>query len=334
MRRAGIEGVSTVFAAAARLTAVAAAAAAFAGAASAQPAGVGFMFFPKHVVQGEDARVTVSVRPTGTRCTLGVRYQGGAAQGGLAAATATAGRATWTWHVPTDVQAGPAKAMVRCNGAGSAARQIVIVGRLVEPKIVVEKQGFSTRPNPGAGTRLSYGLILHNGSTKDAMNVSVQVNFVMADNNLLGTDAQTITGIGANSDYALGHVMSFPGLAPITRLEVVVRVGSYQPHAFHFPTLANIHLVPQVYDPAWLGTIEGEIQNTDPTLTLQNANLSAVVFDAAGNILGGGTGFAYQPLPPGARQFLQMSFGFDVIPFDKAASTLVSMTSTWQATAP
>jgi len=69
-------------------------------------------------------------------------------------------------------------------------------------------------------------------------------------------------------------------------------------------------------------------------LTSQNrpvagAQLSAVVFDPAGNIVGGGTGFAFQALPPGARLFLQMS-GFDVIPLEKAASTMVSIAPTWQ----
>jgi hypothetical protein len=54
------EGESVVLAIAARLTAVAAVAV-FAGSASAQSTGVGFTLVPKKVVQGEDARVAVSV---------------------------------------------------------------------------------------------------------------------------------------------------------------------------------------------------------------------------------------------------------------------------------
>ena len=315
---------------AARLTAIAAAAV-FAGSAPAQSAGVGFTLLPKHVVQGEDARVAVSVRPSGTRCTLNVRYQGGTQQPGLGATIATRGRAAWTWHVPIDVQAGPAQTTVRCAHAGAVTRSLVIVGRLIEPKITVTKQGFTTRPSPGAGTRLSYGLVLHNGSPeKDAINVTVQTNFVLGDNNLLGTDSQRIAGIPAGSDYALGRMINFPGAAPITRLEVVVQVEKYQPRALHNPTLANIHLVPGLFDPSWVGTVEGELQNTDPALSLQSADLSAVIFDTAGNVLGGGSGFAFQTLPPGARQFIQLSYGFDAIAWDKAASTMVSMTSTWK----
>ena len=253
-----------MFRIAARITVVLAAAI-LAGSASAQSAGVGFTLAPKHVVQGEDARLAVSVRPSGTRCTLSVRYQGGAQQPGLAAAVATGGRAGWTWHVPTDVQAGVAKATVRCNGAGTGTRSLVIVGRLVEPKITVTKQGFSIRPGATTGSRLSYGLILHNGSTtKDAIGVSVQTNFVMADNNLLGTDTQHVSGIVAGADYALGHMVSFPGAAPIVRLEVVIQVDTFAAPSLHDPTLANIHLVPQAFEPRWLGSVEGELQNTGP----------------------------------------------------------------------
>lgn len=59
-------------------------------------------------------------------------------------------------------------------------------------------------------------------------------------------------------------------------------------------------------------------------------DLSAVIFDDAGNVIGGGSGFAFQTLPPGARQFIQLSYGLDAIPMIRAASMLVSITSTWK----
>jgi hypothetical protein len=319
-----------VLAKAARFIAFAVAVGVVAAPASARSTGIGFSFLPQKVVQGDDARVAVSVRPSGARCTLGVRYQGGTAQPGLAPTLAAGGRASWTWRVPADVQAGPAAATVRCSGAGSVHRGLMIVGRKVEPKITVTKQGFSSRPNPGAGTRLSYGLILHNDAPKDALNVSVQVNFVMADNHLLGTDSQTISGIAAHSDYALGKMVNFPGLAPITRLEVVIQVQSYAAPSGHAATLANMHLVPEIFGPSWVGTVEGEIQNTDPVLSLQSANLSAVIFDADGNVLGGGSGFEFQLLPPGTRAAVILGMGFDAIPIDKAASAMVSLTTSWK----
>jgi hypothetical protein len=323
---------------AARLTAIAVAVlvAASTGTASARSSGIGFTSVPQHVVQGTDARISVSVHPAGVRCTLSVRYQNGAYQSGLSPTIAVGGNASWTWNVPTTVQAGPAKATVRCARAGSRSRSLVIVGRLVEPKITVTKQGFSTRPNPfGDGNRLSYGLILHNAAPQhDAMGVTVQVNFVMADDHLLGTDTQHLDGIAAGSDFAFGNAVSFPGAAPIVRLEVVIQVGSYAKASIHYPTLANMHIVPGLFDANWVGTIEGELQNTDPVMTLRSTSLSVVVFDAAGNIVGGGNGYAFQALPPGARQFLQVSSGFDAIPVAKAASMMISMMPSWQPPGP
>ena len=319
---------------AARLVAIAAAAvfAVSVGPASAKSAGISFSLFPAHVVQGNPASVAVTVRPSGVSCTLAFRYHDGSAQSGLARTTAAGGHASWTWTVPITVQAGVAKATVRCARAGTVTRSILIVGKLIAPRIVVKQQGFSTRPLATMGTRLSYGLILHNATDqRDALSVSVQVNFVLADDHLLGTDSQTIDGIAAGSDYALGNTVYFPGSAPIARLEVVVQVGNFGPHTLHYPTLANIHIVPLLSDAKWVGTIEGELQNTDPVMTLRATRLSCVLFDAAGKILGGGTGFALQTLPPGAREFLQLTNGFDVIPTEQAASAMVSMLPTWQA---
>jgi len=315
---------------AARFIAIVAVAGVVAPGASSQGTGVGFASLPKKVVQGENATVTVSVRPSGSRCTLSVRYVGGTTQPGLTPAVATGGQVSWTWKVPSTVQAGPAAATARCARAGSITRRLMIVGRLVEPKITVLKQGFSTRANATQGTRLSYGVILHNESAKDALEVTVQTNFVMADNNLLGTDSQRIAGIAAGGDFALGRMVNFPGSAPIARLEIVIQVRKYQPKSLHQPTLANLHFMPQITDAKWLGSIEGEIQNTDPALLLRSATLSAVIFDANDNVLGGGSGFSTQSLPPGTRAALKLSNGFDAIPFEKAAYSMVSINSSWE----
>jgi hypothetical protein len=305
-----------------------------AGHASARITGVQVAQMPGHVVQGTTARVSVIVRPGGVTCNLRVRYAGGAVQGPTNRVEAARGLSswswTWSWSVPTTVQAGSAQVDVHCGRAGSLTRRFVVVGKLAAPRIAVLKSGFSTRQSESGSTRLSYGLILHNtAETKDADDLTVQTNFVLANDHLLGTDTQRVSGIAAGADFALGNTVYFPGAAPIVRLEVVVQAGGFVPRAIHVPTLENIHLVPQLFQPAWLGTIEGEIQNTDPAQTLQLARLSAVVLDGNGNIVGGTTGFVSQTLPPGARAFLQMS-SLDVIPVDKAASADISITPTWQ----
>ncbi|HEY7206794.1 MAG TPA: hypothetical protein VH416_01025 [Gaiellaceae bacterium] len=301
-----------------------------AGPAAAQSPRIHVAAVSRHVVQGTDARIVVRVRPANVSCTLRVRYRGGALQPGLARVVARHGVASWTWTVPTGIQAGAAQAKVSCGRAGSLTRQILIVGRLIAPKIDVVKSGFSTRQSTTGSTRLNYGIILHNesGST-DATKVTVQTNFVLADNHLLGTDAERLAGIGAGSDFAVSSTVSFPAAAPIVRLEIVVQVTEFAPHQIHLPTLANIHIVPNLHDPGHVGSIEGEIQNTDASQTLQRTALTAVVLDSGGNIVGGTTGSASQTLPPGARSFIKLTTGLDVIPTVNAASVIVSMSPTW-----
>jgi hypothetical protein len=54
------------------------------------------------------------------------------------------------------------------------------------------------------------------------------------------------------------------------------------------------------------------------------------VFDAAGNILGGGTGYAFQTLPPGTREFIKLTMGLKAIPITQAASAVVSVDPSWR----
>src|SRR5215472_9768448 len=67
---------------------------------------------PAHVVQGTNGTITAAVRQASVTCTLQLRYSGGSVQPGLAPVVAVNGVASWSWTVPTSVQAGPAVAAV------------------------------------------------------------------------------------------------------------------------------------------------------------------------------------------------------------------------------
>ena len=194
----------------------------------------------------------------------------------------------------------------------------------------LEQVAFSTRPQRfGGGTDVSYGVVLSNDTPgQDALNLSVLVNFVGPNDHLIGSATSSIDAIPAGGQYALGSSMSFPGAAPIVRLETVIQVGSHQPSSLHYPVVSNIYLEPG-FDAAWLGAVDGEISNVDPAQVLRYTGLSAVVFDASGNVIGGGTGTAFASLPPGAREFFKATSGFDAIPLGQAASAMVSLTPTW-----
>ena len=108
-----------------------------------------------------------------------------------------------------------------------------------------------------------------------------------------------------------------------------VRIGKGGPATHRKPGLSFIRVMPSSFEPAWTGEIDGEVQNDDPTKTIQFVELSGVVLDAAGNILGGGTGFGIATLPPAARMAMKISGGLEPIPYAKAASAMVSVVPTY-----
>jgi hypothetical protein len=299
---------------------------AFAGSASGRASGVHFISGNSRVVQGDEATLSVAVSPGGRRCSLAVRYKSGAKQKGLPSVVARGGQATWTWKIPRLVQPGPARATASCAGAGRASKIFTVIGQVIPPKIHVVKSGWSVRTYPHGSSGVSYGVILANESkTRDALEVKVLVNFVMADNRLIGSATVRVSGIAAGSQHAMGGELSFPGAAPIARLEIVVLVGRSGPAMRVKPGLSAVRVMPSPFDPAWCGSVDGEVQNDHPSRTVQSVELSTVVLDAEGNIIGGGFGFGASSLPPAARMFFKISNGMRPIPLYKAATALVSV---------
>jgi len=278
---------------------------------------------PGRALQGKTAVVSVKSKSFG--CKLSIRYANGDKQNGMTPTQIVNGKVVWQWQVPQFAAAGQAKLTVACPGAAKATKSIIVVGGLIPPRVVVLKKGFSARIQ-GLGENVSYGLVLQNTSPNgNALNVQVLVNFVMPDNHLIGTASSQISIINAASQFNVGGEMSFQGAPTISRLEIVINPGGSAKSAKSFsPALDNVHLVPS-FDPNWLGSVEGDLINVHPSLTLDNAAMSCVIFDANGNVLGGGQGQASFKLLPGTRSFFKIGSGLDPIPFNSAASTAISI---------
>ena len=303
---------------------------AFAGAATGRAAGIHFVAGAHRVVQGNEISVTVVVSPGGGRCVASVRYKGGKTQS-LPTVTAAAGRASWKWKVARSTTPGPARVYVTCAGAGRGSRTFTVIGSVIPPAIHVVKSGWSVRPAPFGGSSVSYGVILANESAqRDALDVKVLVNFVMADNRLIGSATTRVSDIAAATEHAVGGELNFPGGAPIARLEIVVVTGGGGSPSRNRPGLSAIRVVPSPYEPFWTGSVEGEVQNDHPSLSVSRVELSTVVLDAAGNVIGGGHGFASAALPPASRMFFKVTNGMRPIPIASAASALVSVVPTYK----
>lgn len=303
----------------------------FAGAASGRTQGIHFVAGQKRIVQGNTMMLTIRVSPANTQCALTVRYKDGQTQNGLPIGKPAGGKITWRWKVPRTVEPGPATLSIWCPGAGRASRKLVVIGGVIPAKIQVVKSGWSERPYPFGGTGVSYGVILANTSPQqDAQDVTALVNFVMADNRLIGSATVHVSNIAAGTQHAMGGELQFPAGAPIARLEVVVTIGKRAPATKGKPGISQIRVMPSIFEPQWAGSIEGEIQNDSGSRTLQSAELSAVVLDGAGNVIGGATGYGGAALPPAARVFFKIENGMRPIAMSRVASALVSVVPTYK----
>ena len=305
-----------------------------AGASAASGWTVQFSFVPKHAYQGRTASVSVLVKPATAQCSLSVRYADGSHQPGLSAVNASAGRATWTWSLASTAPVGPARASVACGRAGTLVRMFTVVGGTVQhSKLTVEKQGYSQRPDSyDAGSSISYGVVLDNPSTsEDAQNVTVLVNFVDGNDHVVQTATTQVTTVVAGSSYNLGGSAYLKSQTPVTKLEVVVQTQSFAAHSLHIPAAQNLQIVPSRFEPAWVGEVDGELVNDDPAKVLSSAQLSVVLFDAAGNVVGGGVGLLYVSLPPGTRSYFSASTGFSSVPVDRTSVAAISVVPSYQS---
>ena len=299
--------------------------------AGARATSVRFASVPKRFVQGGLATVVASVHPASV-CNLTVRFADGQFQPGLAPIRTTNAHAKWTFRVTGGASPGHGTVSVSCSPAGSVRRTVLIVGSVIPARITVIKSGWSVRQPQFAGGRVSYGVILQNTSpNQDALQVYTLVNFVGPDSKLVGSATTNIGGIPAGQQFALGGDITFPGaVPPIARLEIVVHIDRRQPHALKMATISNIYLEPSQLEPGWLGAVDGEVSNPEAALLLENTSLSTVVFDAAGDVIGGGTGFAGAPLPPASREFFKIMMAND-IPMARAASAMVSALGSYRS---
>jgi hypothetical protein len=260
---------------------------------------------PTRIVQGDTVKMTVSAR-SGARCTLMLRYKSGSQKVGPV--TAAEGKALFTFAVARRATPGAATVKASCGAAGTTTRKLVVIGAVIAPKINVLKQGFSIRRHRFGGSTVSWGVVLQNTSIKqDAIEVNVLANFVLPDNTLIGTMTRRVSRIGATAVGVVGGDLNFLGVPPIARLEVVVQVQKGGPRRKTLPLLSNEHVVPDRTDASYVGSVEGEVANDDLGRRMRRAELYAVALDAAGNVLGGGSGFASATLPPGARQFFKIT---------------------------
>ena len=95
----------------------------------------------------------------------------------------------------------------------------------------------------------------------------------------------------------------------------MTRVGGQDMAAKLGPPSSDVLVQQARYDPGWVGAVVGQVENDHPSMMLTaHAAISTVIFDASGNVLGGGKGSSTGDLLPGVRAYWSASSGVDLGP--------------------
>ena len=311
--------------------------AAGAGARPESAASVRFGAVPSPFVQGRLAVVNVAVKPLRAACTLSIRYAGGRTAG-LGATRAVAGQAQWRFRVPTSAPVGAARLTATCRGAGSRTVTVRVAGTgRPAPSgntgtfVYVVQSGFSQRWR-GTSSMVSYGVVLENRSgSRDAVTVNAVVNFIDAENRVVQTQTQRLGGVRAGGRYYLGGAVNIPEGIAVKRLEVTGTHANAKKGTLREPPTEDLRIVPQIGDPGFVGSVNGQVLNDHPRFFLNSAKVSIVVFDAAGNITGGTQAYVSAPLVPGARSYFSGMGGINSVPIANAVTARTTVEPTYAA---
>ncbi len=230
-------------------------------------------------------------------------------------------------YLPTDVPHGNRigfKVHVGAVAPGNVASAAVSIEPRYQPvlpsgpPVSVVKSGFSDAAG-GSTRETDYGVVLHNTSTTlDAVDVTVTVNAVDASNVVVGTEGRIVSAIPAGATYYFGGSIIHSASRATASLEVYTQVAVGGTPSLALPGNANVHVVA-----AGAGSqIAGDLVNTAGKTLSSAARVSGVVFDGAGNVIGGGGVFQPANVPPG--QHAAFTITMPSVPSAGAASAQVS----------
>lgn len=160
--------------------------------------------------------------------------------------------------------------------------------------LTVDKVGFA-RGNGQSATdptiRWNGMAVITNRSTKDvAADINVQISAYGSAGQLVGIGDASISAIHAAQQVGITTTLSGVSVPP-TRVDVVAEPDAWLPDPNPKATILgqNFHLRQDQHDPSQY-TADGEVVSTY-TSELSDVNVSALCFDSAGNIIGGGHGY-------------------------------------------
>jgi hypothetical protein len=227
-------------------------------------------------------------------------------------------RATFNWRLSAAAAPGVWTITVACGPAGTAKGSFRVTRRApvtTPPAVAVEKTGFAV-----SGRQVGYGIVLRNAAgDRDAVGVTLTVNVLDAGGAALKSEVSRIPGIPAATTFYFGSVVSLDAGTTAASLQATVQVGAGQARRLELPPVSAVHAV----DAGGAAHVQGVVANdtTRPISTL--TRISAVAFDPAGNVIGGG--FAFPAATIGPNDQGQFDVPLVGVTVDRVASAQVSV---------
>lgn len=187
------------------------------------------------------------------------------------------------------------------------------------PKLQVPERGYSTTD---AGT--SYGVVIRNPTQEDAVEVSVQVNVLGKDGDVLSTETDSLAGVPAGEEAYVAGDASTEG-EKVERLEITVTADHGAP--------AGTVKLPEVTKPVLKRdefgglSVRVQVRNTLEETLSSITDVYVILRGSDRRIVGGLSGYPSTDLPPGGRAAAEVG-GLRDIPAAVSAEAFVDGEST------
>jgi hypothetical protein len=250
-----------------------------------------FLTKPAGASQGSAVRATVVLSRAVPSCSGSLRHARTAV---TSVAEVVRQRAFFSWQLPASASPGLWTIAVTCGPAGSAKTSFRVTRRApptAPPAVTVEKTGFSA-----GGGQVGYGIVLRNAAAdRDAIGVTLTVKVLDAGGSVLKSEVSRIPGIPATTTSYFGSVVPLDAgtTAASVQANVTVEAGQARRSLQPLP-VSGVHAV----DAGGIVHIQGVVSNQTARPVSTLTRISTVVFDPAGNVIGGGFTFPTETIQP------------------------------------
>ena len=209
----------------------------------------------------------------------------------------------------------PVLALVSSGGSGRAASDRTAQVVVITSGVVPEGEGSGS----GDYGYADYGLVLRNRSlSRDAIDVTVEVEAVDDRGRSLTDDYSAVTLIPAGANFVVGGALIWRGSSGPARIETEVHVGQSAPRRRRLPPVKHVSVTSS-------GSVAGSFTNPYKKPLPESAAIYGVVLDSRGQVVAAGYELSDAVTRPGATAVFDILKASRTVQLDAATSAKVSV---------